>query len=86
MIARVVLSEGDQPNALVPNFDNARKLARKELESECACANSCYSQFPEDEIQLQMTELGNQKMICTHVHIQHETSVKLLFLKIVFCT
>ena len=58
MIARVVLNEGDQP---MPNFDNARKLVRKELESEWVCPNSCYSQFPEDEmysIQLQMAELG----------------------------
>ena len=61
MIARVVLNEGDQPNVLMLNFDNARKLAQKGLESECVCPNSCYSQFPEDEmysIQLQMTKLG----------------------------
>ena len=37
MIARVVLSEGDQPNVLVPNFDNPNNLVRKELESECVC-------------------------------------------------
>ena len=30
---------------LTPNFDNARKLAQKELESD---SNSCYSQFPEE--------------------------------------
>ena len=61
MIARGVLNEGDQPNVLTPNFDNARKLGQKELESEYVCSNSCYSQFPEDEmysIQLQTTELG----------------------------
>ena len=48
MIARGVLNEDDQPNALTPNFDNARKLAQKELESEYVCSNSCCSQFPED--------------------------------------
>ena len=48
MIARGVLNEGNQPNVLMPNFDNARKLAQKELESEYVCSNSCYSQFPED--------------------------------------
>ena len=37
VIARVVLSEGDQPNVLVPNFDNPKNLVRKELESECVC-------------------------------------------------
>ena len=51
MIARGVLNEGDKPNVLMPNFDNARKLAQKGLESECVCPNSCYSQFPEDETQ-----------------------------------
>ena len=61
VIARGVLNEGDEPNVPVPNFDNARK---KELESLCVCPNSCYSQFPEDEmcsvesVQLQMTEVG----------------------------
>ena len=34
MIARVVSNEGDQPNVLMPNFDNARKLVQKELGSE----------------------------------------------------
>ena len=48
MIARVVINEGDQPNVLMPNFDNTRKLAQKELESEYVCSNSCYTQFPED--------------------------------------
>ena len=59
MIARAVLNEGDQPNVLMPNLGNERKLAQKELESGCVCTNS-YSQFPEDEmysIQLQMAEL-----------------------------
>ena len=28
-------------------FDNARKLAHKELESECVCQNNCCSQFPD---------------------------------------
>ena len=32
MIPGVVLHEGDQPNVLTPNFNNARKLAQKELE------------------------------------------------------
>ena len=61
MIAGVVLHEGDQPNVLTPNFNNARKLVRKEPESEYVCTNSCYSPFPEDEMysnQLQMAELG----------------------------
>ena len=61
VIARVVLNEGHQPNALMPNFDNARELVQKELEIECVCPNSCCSQFPEDEmysIQLQVGELG----------------------------
>jgi len=60
ILARVLLNEGDKPNALIPNFDNARKVAQKELESECVCPNNCYGQFPEDEmysIQLQMAEL-----------------------------
>ena len=48
MIARGVLNEDDQPNVLTPNFDNARKLGQKELESEYVCSNSYYSQFPED--------------------------------------
>ena len=48
MIARVVINEGDQPNVLMLNFDNARKQAQKELESEYVCSNSCYTQFPED--------------------------------------
>ena len=51
----------DQPNVLVPNRDNARKLVQKEQESEFVCPKSCYSKFPEDDmysIQLQMTELG----------------------------
>ena len=34
MIARGVLNEVDQPNVLMPNFDNVRKLVQKELESE----------------------------------------------------
>ena len=50
MIARVVLNEDYQPNILIPNFNNERKLAQKELESECVCPNNCYSQFPEDEM------------------------------------
>ena len=61
MIARGVLNEGDQLNVLMPDFDNARKLAQKELESECVCPSNCYSQFPVDDIysiQLQMAELG----------------------------
>ena len=61
MIARGVLNEGDQPNVLMPDFDNARKLAQKELESECVCPSNCYSQFPVNEIysiQLQMAGLG----------------------------
>ena len=45
MIARVVLNEDYQSNILIPNFDNERKLVQKELESECVCPNSCYSQF-----------------------------------------
>ena len=48
MIAKGVLNEGDQPNVLMPSFDNARKLVQKELESECVCPNSCYGKFPED--------------------------------------
>ena len=72
MIARVVLHEGDQPNVIVPNFSNARKLVQKELESEYVCTNSCYSQFSEDKmysIQLQMAELGepkHHKHTCPH--------------------
>ena len=72
MIAGVVLHEGDQPNVLTPNFNNARKLAQKELESEYVCTNSCYSPFPEDEmysIQLQIAELGepeHHKHTCPH--------------------
>ena len=72
MIARVVLHEVDQANVLMPNFNNARKLAQKELESEYVCTNSCYSPFPEDEmysIQLQMAELGepeHHKHTCPH--------------------
>ena len=59
VIARSVLNEDDQPNVLVPNFDNARKLVRKQLESECVCQNSCYSQFPEDDMySIQLLELG----------------------------
>ena len=50
MIARVVLNEDYQPNILIHNFDNERKLAQKELESECVCPNNCYGQFPEDEM------------------------------------
>ena len=60
MIARGPLNEGEQPNLLMPNFDNARKLVQKELESECVCPNNCYRPFPEDEmysIQLQIAEL-----------------------------
>ena len=34
MIARVILNEDYQPNILIPNFDNEKKLAQKELESE----------------------------------------------------
>ena len=34
MIARGVSNEGDQPNVLMLNFDNARKLVQKELGSE----------------------------------------------------
>ena len=45
MIAKGVLNEGDQPNVLMPSFDNARKLVQKELENECVCPNSCYGQF-----------------------------------------
>ena len=45
MIARVLLNESDQPNVLIPTFDNARKVAQKELESEYVCPNNCYSQF-----------------------------------------
>ena len=48
VVARSVLNEGDHSNVLMPNFDNARKLAQKELESEHVCSNSCYCQFPED--------------------------------------
>ena len=60
MAAWVVLNEDDQPNVFIPNFDNEKKLAQNELESECVCANNCCSQFPEDEmhsIQLQMAGL-----------------------------
>ena len=39
-------------SVVMPNFDNARKLVQKELESECVCPNSCYSQFPEDEMSI----------------------------------
>ena len=46
MIARVVLNEDYQPNILIPNFDNERKLAK----IECVCSNNCYGQFPEDEM------------------------------------
>ena len=68
MIARGVLNESGQANVLMPNFDNARILVQKELESEYVCSNSCYSQFPEDEmhsIQLQTAELGEPEH---HMH------------------
>ena len=45
MLARVLLNESDQPNVLIPTFDNARKVAQKELESEYVWPNNCYSQF-----------------------------------------
>ena len=64
MLARVLLNKGDQPNVFILNFDNAGKVAPKELESKCVCPNNCYSQFTEDEmysIQLQMAELGDAK-------------------------
>ena len=60
MLSRVLLNEGDQPKVLIPNFDSARKVMQRELESESVYPNSCCSQFTEDEmysIQLQMAEL-----------------------------
>ena len=57
--ARVVLNEGDQPKVLISNFKNARKVAQKELKSECVSPNN-NDNFPEDEmysIQLQMAGL-----------------------------
>ena len=58
-----------------PTFDNARKVAQKELESEYVCPNNCYSQFTEDEMysnRLQMAELGEPKH---HMHkCQHPAS------------
>ena len=67
-------------NILIPSFDNERKLAQKELKSECVCPNNCYSQFPEDEvysIQLQNGWARSTRISCTYVHIQHQTFVKL---------
>jgi len=89
MTAWVVLNEDDQPNVFIPNFDNEKKLAQKELESECVCANNCCSQFPEDEmhsIQLQMAGLGTLYAHRPTYSIKHLSNFKLLILKIVFCT
>ena len=90
MIARVVLHEGDQPSVLTPNFNNARKLVRKELESEYVCTNSCYGPFPEDEmysIQLQMAELGepeHHKCTCPHLAQNICQTLKCYFSKLSF--
>ena len=93
MLARVLLNEGDQPNVLILNFDNAGKVAQKELESKCVCPNNCYSQFTEDEmysIQLQMAELGEPKhrmhKIMSTSSIKRLSNFELLFLKVLFCT
>ena len=75
-----------------PTFDNARKVAQKELESEYVCPNNCYSQFTEDEmysIRLQMAELGEPKHRmhkCQHPASNVCQSFELLFLKVLFCT
>ena len=82
MLARVLLNEGDQPNVFIPTFDNARKVAQKELESEYVCSNNCYSQFTEDEmysIRLQLAELGEPNIVCTNVNIQRQPFVRVGF-------
>ena len=88
MAAWVVLNEDDQPNVFIPNFDNEKKLAQKELESEYVCANNCCSQFPEDEmhsIQLQMAGLEEPEH-CMHTGPHPASNIVKLLILNVFCT
>ena len=89
MLARVLLNEGDQPNVLIPIFDNARKVVQKELESECVCPNNCYSQFTEDEmysIQLQMAELKEPEHRMHKCPHPASNVCQTLFFEVLFCT
>ena len=52
---------GLSKHVLMPNLDSERKLAQRELKSECGCPHNCYNQFPEDEIySIQFQMAGHQ--------------------------
>ena len=74
LIAGGVLNEGDQANVLMPNFDNAKK---KSLKVNMFTHTVVVSQFPEDDKYSIRFSQENQNLVCTHVHIQHQTFVKL---------